>query len=103
MDFGKQNETLLIKQLHKFYNKADVPWVQLVWNYYTDEVPHVAKLCGSFWSRDIMKLADKYREICTVTPVKGDSILFWLTVGGEELSTLNSQGCILLCCIKMFP
>jgi hypothetical protein len=25
MDFGKQNEALLIKQLHKFYNKADVP------------------------------------------------------------------------------
>jgi hypothetical protein len=77
MDFGKQNDALLIKQLHKFYNKAEVPWVQLVWQYYIDEVPHVAKLCGSFWWRDIMKLAEKYREICTVTRVNGDSILFW--------------------------
>jgi hypothetical protein len=76
MDFGKQNQALLIKKLHKFYNKAEVPWVQLVWQYYADEVPHVAKLCGSFWWRDIMKLAKKYREICNVTPINGDSILF---------------------------
>jgi hypothetical protein len=26
------NEALLIKHLHKFYNKEDVAWVQLVWN-----------------------------------------------------------------------
>jgi hypothetical protein len=77
MDFGKQNDALLIKQLHKFYNKSEVPWVQLVSNYYTEEVPHIAKLCGSFWWRDIMKLAGNYREICQVTPVNGDSILFW--------------------------
>jgi hypothetical protein len=77
MDFGKQNDALLIKQLHKFYNKAEVPWVQLVWNYYTDVVPHVAKLCGSFWWKDVMKLAGNYREFCHVTPVAGDSILFW--------------------------
>jgi hypothetical protein len=42
LDFGKQNDALLIKQLHKFYNKAEVPWVQLVWNYYTDVVPERA-------------------------------------------------------------
>jgi hypothetical protein len=48
-----------------------------VWNYYTEEVPHIAKLCGSFWWRDIMKLAGNYREICQVTPVAGDSIMFW--------------------------
>jgi hypothetical protein len=77
MDFGKQNDALLIKQLHKFYNKVDAPWVQLVWNYYTDVVPHVAKLCGSFWWRDVMKLAGNYMEFCQVTPVAGDSILFW--------------------------
>jgi hypothetical protein len=77
LDFGKQNDALLIKQLHNFYNKVEVPWVQLVWNYYTDVVPHVAKLCGSFWWRDVMKLARNYMEICQVTPVAGDSILFW--------------------------
>ena len=26
-----QNESLLLKHLHKFYNRVDVPWVHLVW------------------------------------------------------------------------
>ena len=56
LDFKKQNQGLLMKQLHKFYNKEDLPWVNLVWRYYGDEVPHTANLCGSFWWRDIMKL-----------------------------------------------
>jgi hypothetical protein len=25
-----QNDALLLKQLHKFYNKADTPWVNLI-------------------------------------------------------------------------
>jgi hypothetical protein len=32
-----QNEALLMKNLHKFYNKEDLPWVKLIWsNYYTN-------------------------------------------------------------------
>lgn len=27
-----QNESLLLKHLHKFFNKIDVPWVQMIWN-----------------------------------------------------------------------
>jgi hypothetical protein len=36
------NETLLIKHLHKFYNKDDVPWVQLIWNtrFSNGQIPH---------------------------------------------------------------
>jgi hypothetical protein len=31
----RQNEALLLKHLQKFFNKEDLPWVQLVWkNYY---------------------------------------------------------------------
>jgi hypothetical protein len=26
-----RNEALLLKNLHKFFNKIDTPWVQLVW------------------------------------------------------------------------
>ena len=29
-----QNESLLLKHLHKFFNKLDIPSVQLVWNCY---------------------------------------------------------------------
>ena len=44
-----QNDALLLKQLNKFYNKEDIPWVQLVWSkYYDAKVPHVAREMGSF-------------------------------------------------------
>ena len=29
-----QNDALLLKQLHKFYSRHDVPWVNLIWNTY---------------------------------------------------------------------
>ena len=66
LDFRKQNEGLLIKQLHKFFNREDIPWIKLGWQYYPDGVTQVANLCGSFWWRDVMKLVDKYREFCVV-------------------------------------
>lgn len=36
-----QNESLLLKHLHKFYNRVQVPWVQLVWDKYhtRDKLP----------------------------------------------------------------
>jgi hypothetical protein len=66
-----------MKHLHKFYNKHDTPWVQLVWQYYTHEVPNAFKLCGSFWWKDFMKLVDKYISLCKVTIGDGDTALFW--------------------------
>jgi hypothetical protein len=43
-----QNESLLLKQLHKFYNKVNIPWVQLVWyHYYTScKLPYPGDLQG---------------------------------------------------------
>ena len=73
-----QNQALLIKHLHKFFNKEDIPWVSLIWNsYYDGVVPQATVLCGSFWWRDVFKLADSYRAISTATVNQGDSILFW--------------------------
>ena len=34
LDLEVQNDALLLKNLHKFFNKADVPWVRLIWNNY---------------------------------------------------------------------
>ena len=40
-----QNEALLMKFLHKFYNHHDIPWVGLIWNsYYDSSVPHTTRL-----------------------------------------------------------
>lgn len=30
LDLKTQNEALLLKHLHKFFNRADIPWVHLV-------------------------------------------------------------------------
>jgi hypothetical protein len=34
VNFKKNNEALLMKYLDKFYNKADIPWVSLLWDSY---------------------------------------------------------------------
>jgi hypothetical protein len=36
-----QNEALLLKYLHKFYNKVNTPWVKLIWNTYYREKIHM--------------------------------------------------------------
>jgi hypothetical protein len=44
-----ENDALLLKHLHKFYNKEDIPWVHLIWDrYYTNKIPHAAREVGSF-------------------------------------------------------
>jgi len=50
LDLKTQNEALLLKNLHKFFNKADIPWVHLIWEKYYRNGKlsnHVKK--GSFW------------------------------------------------------
>lgn len=43
VDIKVQNQALLLKQLFKFYNRLDVPWVKLLWNtYYSQEIPHAS-------------------------------------------------------------
>jgi hypothetical protein len=72
-----QNKALLLKQLHKFYSKADVPWVHLVWSLYGEEVPHAKSKRGSFWWRDIFSLVDDYRSISHCKIGNGSTVLFW--------------------------
>ena len=61
IDLRVQNQGLLLQQMHKFYNRMDLPWVKLVWSaYYIGLIPHATDPCGSFWWRDIMQLAPIY-------------------------------------------
>jgi hypothetical protein len=34
IDIATQNKALLLKHLHKFFNKANIPWVDLTWKVY---------------------------------------------------------------------
>jgi hypothetical protein len=31
INLRRQNDAFLLKHLHKFFNKEDLPWIQLVW------------------------------------------------------------------------
>lgn len=52
-----QNQSLLMKNLDKFFNKKDIPWVNMIReNHYSNgKLPNLIKK-GSFWWRDILKL-----------------------------------------------
>lgn len=82
-----QNDALLWKHLDKFYKKADVQWIKLIWiKYYNGIMPHLAK-DGSFWWMDIMRLNTFYRGIVVCSPIKGDTISFWGDlINGDILS-----------------
>jgi hypothetical protein len=57
-----QIEVLPMKNLHKFYNKEELPWVQLIWsNYYRNG--HVAGQVkkGSFWWKDNLNLLNCFK------------------------------------------
>jgi hypothetical protein len=73
-----QNDALLLKQLHKFYSKKDIPWVSLIWSgYYTSRVPHASIEVGSFWWKDLLSLNVLYRGIAKCTIGDGSTIAFW--------------------------
>jgi hypothetical protein len=69
---------LLIKNLHKFFNNMDIPWVNLVWEkYYSNgKLPsHIKK--GSFWWRNILKLLDQFKGMAPISVQSGPTCLFW--------------------------
>src|SRR6185312_7319260 len=78
LNLKTQNEALLLKNLHKFYNNVDTPWVQLIWDkhYQNGKLPsHIKK--GSFWWRDTLKLLDKYKGMAICNIQDGSTCLFW--------------------------
>ena len=73
-----QNDALLMKHLVKFYNRADSPWVRLVWHkYYAAKVPHASREVGSFWWREIMRLNVLFRGVTKCTLGDGRTASFW--------------------------
>jgi hypothetical protein len=78
INFEVQNQALLLKQLHKFYWWAEVPWVKLVWSLYSSDIaPHAQSRRGSFWWHDVFNLVDTYRSITLSKIGDAMSTLFW--------------------------
>lgn len=92
-NLSTHNDAMLLKYLHKFYTKADIPWVNLIWeNYYSHEKLPGQQRRGSFWWRDVVKLLDTYKGIAFPTIADGSTVLFWHDLwNGTILSQTNPQ------------
>lgn len=63
VDILAHNKTLLIKNLHNFFNKCNLSRVKLIWEtYYSDAPPH-GKIEGSFWWKKHLKLIFCIRKL----------------------------------------
>ena len=73
-----QNEALLLKYLHKFYNNHDLPWVNIIWNnyYMSDRLPGHRRI-GSFWWKSLLNLLHNFKGFAYPIIGNGRTILFW--------------------------
>ena len=73
LNLGNHNEVLLMKYLHKFYNREDIPWVSLVWEkYYSNgRLPENSNR-GSFWW-----FIHKYKDVARIDLKDGGTCLLW--------------------------
>jgi hypothetical protein len=79
LDIQTQNEALILKHLHKFFNKQCLPWVELIWDkhYRNGKVPNINTPKGSFWWRDALKTLDKYKGMGSIYVENGKTCLLW--------------------------
>lgn len=70
-------KALLVKNLHKFYNKHNLPWVHLLWETYYANAPPKDKMEGSFWWKAHLKLIPLFKSIANCKAGTGDTALFW--------------------------
>ena len=78
MNIDAQNKGPRLKNLHKFYNRYDIPWVHLVWNeYYSDKMLPGVRFQGSFWWRQHLKLVDAYKGMAKCNVGNESSVFFW--------------------------
>jgi hypothetical protein len=62
-----QNEALLLKNLHNFFNKANLSCVHLVWSqYYSNGKLPTNTPKGSSWWRCMLRMLDQYKGIAQV-------------------------------------
>jgi hypothetical protein len=72
-----QNKALLMKCLHKFFNRVNIPWVNIIWDtHYNNSLPS-SRPVGSFWWKDILKIHGSFKEIAQVQIGNGKSTLLW--------------------------
>jgi hypothetical protein len=85
-----------MKCLHKFFNRVNISWVNIIWDtHYSNSLPST-KPVGSFWWKDILKVQDSFKEIAQVEIGNGKSTLLWHDRwNGQRLSEKFPELCLL--------
>lgn len=65
------------QNIHKFFNKADIRWVNLIWESHYQTAPPSKRLEGSHWWKTHLKLLRIYKESARCSFDWGDTILLW--------------------------
>jgi hypothetical protein len=74
-----------MKNVYKFLNKHDIPWVGLVWNaYYADNSVPAKSSKGSFWWRDVSSLISDFKSYTDVNTGYGDTVSLWHDLWSDE-------------------
>ena len=78
INIEEQNKALLLKNMHKFFNKDEIPWVQIVWekHYANGRLPTSVKK-GSFWWGDNLKNIQSFKQMAQIQVKSGITCLFW--------------------------
>jgi hypothetical protein len=85
LDITVQNIALLIKNLHKFYNRLDIPWVNLIWDsYYSNNSLPGKNSEGSFWWKAHLKLVDLYKGKGKCVIGDGKTAYFWTDMWHDD-------------------
>jgi hypothetical protein len=68
-----------MKNIFKFFNKQDIPCVNLLWQvYYSNgKILQNSNPSGSFWWKDCLKLLDDFIGISACQPGDGTTIRLW--------------------------
>lgn len=79
LNLHTHDQSLILKNLHKFFNRLDIPWVNLVWEARcaNGRLPTRTRK-GSFWWHDIQKLLPVFKGMAMATVINGSSCFFWL-------------------------
>lgn len=77
LDIGTHNKALLMKNIFKFLNKEEIPWIKLIWEkYYSLNMP-LGKMEGYSWWRAHLALWPEFKQASTCKVSSGTSTLFW--------------------------
>jgi hypothetical protein len=90
INLSTQNDALLLKNLHKFYNGMNIPWFNLICdNYYRNGVVSFYRPKGSFWWKAMLNLITIFKGISKADIKDGQTILLWQDLWNNNIKSMQ--------------